>query len=129
LHFLINHFLGRTAGNQETEIAKNYLDEKELEILNRTVTAYLELAELQTLNRKPMYMKDWIARLDQFLTMTVNEIFNHAGTVSHKQAIQKASEEYIKYKALANNDISRVAQDFIKQIDATTNKLKGKIGR
>jgi hypothetical protein len=119
-------FKGEKPTKKETEIAKNYLDEKELEILNRTVTAYLELAELQALNRKPMYMKDWITRLDQFLTMTGNEILNHTGTVSHKQAIQKASEEYIKYKALTNNDISRVEQDFIKQIDATTNKLKGK---
>lgn len=119
-------FKGEKPTKKETEVAKNYLDEKELEILNRTVTAYLELAELQALNRQPMYMKDWISRLDQFLTMTGNEILNHAGTVSHKQAIQKANEEYSKYKALTNNDLSKAEKDFIKQIDSTAKKLKGK---
>lgn len=119
-------FKGEKPTKKETEVAKNYLDEKELEILNRTVTAYLELAELQALNRQPMYMKDWITRLDQFLTMTGNEILNHAGTVSHKQAIQKASEEYSKYKALTNNDLSKAEKDFINQIDSTARKLKGK---
>lgn len=119
-------FKGEKPTKKETEVAKNYLDEKELEILNRTVTAYLELAELQALNRQPMYMKDWISRLDQFLTMTGNEILNHAGTVSHKQAIQKANEEYSKYKALTNNDLSKAEKDFINQIDSTAKKLKGK---
>src|SRR3546814_15358285 len=61
------------------QIAKNYLNQKELNILNRMVTAYLELAELQALSRKPMYMQDWIARLDDFLRMTGNEVLAHAG--------------------------------------------------
>jgi hypothetical protein len=59
---------------------------EELNLLNRMVTTYLELAELQALNRKPMYMKDWIERLDDFLKMTGNEILQHAGTVRHLQA-------------------------------------------
>ena len=74
------------------------MNEDELNVLNRMVTAYLELAELQALNRKPMYMKDWIERLDDFLKMTGNGILQHAGTVSHEQALKKVNEEYEKFK-------------------------------
>ena len=59
--------------------------------LNRIVTAYLELAEIQALNQEPMYMKDWIEQLDTFLKMTRKDILNHAGTVSRKQSLDKAS--------------------------------------
>lgn len=80
----LTNFKGKKPTQQEAEIAKNYLNEKELNILNRTVTAYLELAELQALNQKPMYMKDWIERLDDFLKMTGQNILDNAGSVSHK---------------------------------------------
>lgn len=103
-----------------------YLNKEELNILNRIVTAYLELAELQALNRKPMYMNDWITRLDQFLTMTGNEILNHAGTVSDKQAIQKANEEFNKYKEQTKNELTKAEKDFIQQIETTAKKLQGK---
>lgn len=83
----LTHIKGSKPTKQEIEIAKNYLNEEELNILNRMVTAYLELAELQALNRKPMYMKDWIERLDDFLKMTGSGILDHAGTVSHQRAI------------------------------------------
>ena len=86
------------------------MTENELNILNRIVTAYLELAELQALNRKPMYMKDWIERLDDFLKMTGNEILQNAGEISHKQAIEKAQIEYEKYKEIIVNEISTVEQ-------------------
>src|SRR5665647_1200165 len=66
----LTHFKGNKPTQPETEIAKNYLNENELNVLNRMVTAYLELAELQALNQKPMFMKDWIDRLDDFLKMT-----------------------------------------------------------
>jgi hypothetical protein len=88
------------------------------------VTAYLELAELQALNRKPMYMKDWINRLDDFLTMTGNEILTHAGSVSHKNALDKAHKEYSKYKEQTKNELSKAEEDFLKQIDNTSKKLK-----
>jgi hypothetical protein len=92
----LTNFKGIKPTKQETEIAKNYLNEKELNVLNRMVTAYLELAELQALNLKPMYMMDWIERLDDFLKMTGNDILQNSGTVSHEQALKKASSEYEK---------------------------------
>jgi hypothetical protein len=116
-------FKGPKPTKQETEIAKNYLNEDELNLLNRIVTAYLELAELQALNRKPMYMKDWIARLDDFIRMTGNDILENAGTISHQQAIQKAKKEYDQYKVLIANELSTVEKDFIKQIEVKSKKL------
>jgi hypothetical protein len=110
----------------ETEIAKNYLNENELNILNRMVTAYLEVAELQALNRKPMYMKDWIARLDDFLKMTGNDILQNAGTISHQQALEKANKEYEKYKELHKNDLSQAETHFINQIEQTSKQIKPK---
>ncbi|GBF22432.1 hypothetical protein C21_04627 [Arenibacter sp. NBRC 103722] len=122
----LTNFKGEKPTKKETEVAKNYLDEKELDVLNRMVTAYLELAELQALNRKPMYMKDWASRLDDFITMTGNDILTNAGKVSHKKALQKAHEEYENYKEKMKNELSKVEKDFIKQIDLTSKKLKGK---
>ena len=119
----LTNFKGITPTKQETEIAKNYLNEKELNILNRMVTAYLEVAELQALNQVPMYMKDWIARLDDFLKMTGKEILNHAGTVSHEQAIEKARIEFDKHKEKSKEEISQVEKDFIKQITEVEKKL------
>jgi hypothetical protein len=116
-------FKGPKPTKQETEIAKNYLNEDELNLLNRIVTAYLELAELQALNRKPMYMKDWIARLDDFIRMTGNDILENAGTISHQQAIEKAKKEYEQYKALIANELSTVEKHFVKQIEAESKKI------
>ncbi len=116
---------GTRPTKQETETAKNYLDENELNLLNRMVSAYLELAELQALNRRPMYMNDWIARLDDFITMTGNELLQNAGAVSHQQAINKATKEYNKFKKQNKNQISEVEKHFIKQIEeASKNILK-----
>jgi hypothetical protein len=122
----LTHIKGSKPTKQETETAKNYLNEDELNVLNRMVTAYLELAELQALNRKPMYMKDWIERLDDFVKMTGNDILQHAGTVSHQQALEKANAEYEKYKAQTKNDLSLAEKHFIEQIENASNKLKPK---
>jgi hypothetical protein len=111
---------------QETEIAKNYLNEQELNVLNRMVTAYLEVAELQALNRQLMYMKDWIDRLNQFLTMTGNDILENSGTVSHENALKKAHREYDKFKERLKNELSNVEKDYIKQIETTSKKLNKK---
>ena len=119
----LTSFKGAKPTRQETEVAKNYLDENELNLLNRMVTAYLELAELQALNRKPMYMKDWIDRLDDFLRMTGNDILENAGTVSHKQALKKAHAEYDKYKALTQNDLSEVEKHFVEHLEKEAKKL------
>jgi len=120
----LTNFKGAHPTKQETEIAKNYLNEEELNILNRMVTAYLELAELQALNRRPMYMKDWIARLDDFLKMTGNDILNHAGKVSHQKALKKAQTEYEKYHQQQLQQPTQAEKDYIRHIEQTTRKLK-----
>lgn len=122
----LTNFKGDKPTKQEIEVAKNYLNKEELDVLNRMVTAYLELAELQALNRKPMYMKDWINRLDDFLTMTGSEILTNAGSISHQKALDKAHKEYEKYKEQTKNELSKAEKDFIKQIDTTARKLKNK---
>ncbi len=120
----LTNFKGESPTKKEIEVAKNYLNEKELDVLNRMVTAYLELAELQALNRKPMYMKDWINRLDDFINMTGSEILTNSGTISHQKAVEKAHLEYDKYKEQTKNELSNAEKDFIKQIDTTAKKLK-----
>ncbi len=128
-HLGLSNFKGKKPTKQETAIAKNYLAENELDILNRIVTAYLELAEIQALNQEPMYMKDWIEQLDTFLKMTRKEILNHAGKISHEQALQKAHAEYEKYKEFTKNELSDVEKHFLEQITDTTKKLKNKKGK
>ena len=83
---------GEKPRKTDVEVAKNYLSEKELDVLNRIVTMYLEFAELQALNRKPMYMRDWISKLDDFLKLSDREILTNAGTVSHEQALARVCE-------------------------------------
>ncbi len=122
----LTNFRGSKPTKQETEIAKNYLNKNELDILNRMVTAYLEIAEIQAMNRQPMYMKDWVKRLDSFLTLTGKNILDHAGTISHEEAIEKAHLEYEKYKERISIELSKAENDFIKQIDITETKLKKK---
>ena len=125
-HLGLSNFKGKKPTKEETAIAKNYLTEKELDVLNRIVTAYLELAEIQALNQEPMYMKDWIEQLDSFLKMTRKEILNHSGKISHEQALQKAHAEYEKYKESTKNELSEVEKHFLEQITDTTKKLKNK---
>ena len=120
----LTNFKGTKPTKQETEIAKNYLDENELEILNRMVNGYLELAEIQALNRKPMYMKNWIEKLDEFVKITGNDILRDAGKISHEQALLKASDEYEKYKERTKNDLSEVEKHFIKHMETVGKKLK-----
>ena len=125
-HMGLTTFKGSSPTKQETEIAKNYLNEPELNVLNRMVTAYLEVAEIQALNRNPMYMNDWIEKLNAFLTMTGKEILQHAGNISHDQALEKAHTEYTHFKNRLVNDISNVEKDFIKQLGNVEDKLKKK---
>ena len=110
----------------EAKTAKNYLNEEELGTLNRLVSAYLDLAELQAMRKKPMYMKDWVARLDDYLRMTDSEVLQNAGKVSHALAEQKAKEEYQKYRQLHSGELSRVEQAFLESVEATAKRLEGK---
>ncbi|MBI9039627.1 MAG: virulence RhuM family protein [Bacteroidales bacterium] len=122
----LSNFKGTKPTKQETEIAKNYLSEPELNILNRIVTAFLEIAEIQALNQTPMYMKDWIEQLDNFLKMTKKNVLDHAGTISNRQALEKAHSEYEKFKKQKQNELSEVEKHFLEQITDTTKKLKNK---
>ncbi|MFA5454991.1 MAG: virulence RhuM family protein [Sulfurimonas sp.] len=123
-HMGMTSFNGVKPTKSEAGIAKNYLSEKELDILNRIVNMYLEFAELQAHSRKPMYMKDWIKKLDDFLQVSDFEILNNKGSVSHKQALEKADEEYLSYKEKTKNELSKVEEDFIEHLEATAKMLK-----
>lgn len=113
-------------------IAKNYLNSHELETLNLIVAMYLDFAELQALSRKPMYMKDWIAKLDDFLRTSDRDILPHAGKISHQIALDKAKAEYAKYRHQLNELPSPVEEHFIeairevKQIDSISPKKSPK---
>jgi hypothetical protein len=122
----LTNFKGNKPTKQEAEIAKNFLTAEELNILNRIVSAYLDLAEIQALNRKPMYMKNWIEKLDDFIKISGNEILQHSGTISHQQAIDKAHNEYNKYNQQTINDLSEAEKHFIQHLENDTKKLKGK---
>ena len=102
---------------QDITVAKNYLTEKELEALNLIVSAYLDFAELQALNRRVMTMNDWIAKLDDFLKLSERDILTHAGKISHEQALEKAEAEYEKYKELAAGQPSQVEKDFERAVE------------
>jgi hypothetical protein len=101
----------------DAEIAKNYLTHDELDALNRIVSIYLDFAELQALNRKPMYMKKWVAKLDEFLRISERDILTHAGGVSHEEAVEKVRAEYEKYRVLHAGEPSPVEQHFAKAVN------------
>lgn len=105
-----------TPRKADAEVAKNYLDEQELALLNRIVNAYLEFAELQAVSRKPMYMADWIAKLDDFLKLSGREILSHAGRVSHEEALSKAHTEYERYHREQLQETTRVELDFLEAV-------------
>lgn len=106
----LTNFKGDMPTREETEIAKNYLTEEELNILNRMVSAYLDVAEINALDRHPMTMQDWIVELDSFLKMTRKNILTHAGSVSHEEALRKAHTEYDKYM---QTHLTRAEKDYL----------------
>ncbi len=127
-HMGVTNYPGSKLLKRDVEVAKNYLTEDELNILNRIVTAYLEMAELQALNRNPMTMQDWTQRLHQFLTMTGRELLTNAGAISHESAMVKAHEEYEKFRLKQLEEPTEVEKHFIeveqelKQIEDTKKK-------
>ena len=108
----MTNWIGPKPTRDEAVVAKNYLEPAELDVLNRIVTAYLEYAELQALSRKPMHMKDWIVKLDEYLRLSDREILAHPGTVSHEDAIRKAELEFEKYRRRQLAETSQVEKDF-----------------
>ena len=99
---------------EDVSIAKNYLDGQELDTLNRIVNAYIEFAELRALQRKVMTMRDWIAKLDEFLKLSEHELLDHAGKISAEQAKMKAELEYERYRLFLDSQPRLVDLDFEK---------------
>ena len=122
----LTSFKGEKPDKREIEIAKNYLTEQELTILNRMVTAYLEVAEIQALNQIPMYMTDWVTRLDDFLRLTGKDILTHSGRISHKEAVEKARMEYEKYREKTKNELSKAERHFLEYFENQAKDLDDK---
>lgn len=107
---------GKKIKRSDTEIAKNYLTQTELDALNKIVSAYLDIAEVRALAHEPMYMKDWLETIDDYLKMTRRDILTTKGRVTHKQAIDKAHAEYEKYRKKQDELLSPVERHFIESI-------------
>ncbi len=112
-------FMGLTAFSgdfptlKDITVAKNYLDEEELKILNNIVSGYFDFAEIQAMRHNPMYMSDYVDHLDNILKSTGENVLIGAGNVSHTQAIEKAKEEYEKYRV---QNLSPVEEEYLKAI-------------
>lgn len=108
----------------DAEVAKNYLSADELDTLNRIVSLYLDFAELQAKSHQPMYMKDWIQKLDDFLKLSGKELLTHAGKISAEIAKQKADMEYDKFKVRTANELTPVEIHFLENFEKEQKKLK-----
>jgi hypothetical protein len=122
-------FMGLTTftGNQPTQkdisVAKNYLTEPELKILNNLVSGYFDFAEIQAMKHKPVYMEDYVRQLDNILTSTGENVLQNAGSVSHEQAVEKALAEYKKYQV---KTLSPVEKAYLETIKEVQKKIKNK---
>lgn len=119
----LTNFKGNMPTREETEIAKNYLTEEELNILNRMVSAYLDIAEINALDHHPMTMQDWISELDSFLKMTRKNILMNAGSISHEDALKKAHEEYDKYM---QRHLTQAEKDYLNIMNIEVKELNKK---
>ena len=119
-HMGLTTWSGSRPRKEDAAVAKNYLNAEELEALNLIVSMYLDFAELQAHSRKPMYMREWIAKLDDFLRLSDRELLTHAGRVSHEAALQHAEAEYEKFRAIEAAKPSPVEKAF----EAAVKKVK-----
>lgn len=122
----LTSWTGALPKRTDAEIAKNYLSSDELDTLNRIVSLYLDFAELQAKSHKPMYMKDWILKLDDFLKLSGKELLTHAGKISAELAKQKANTEYDKFKERTVYNLSPVEIHFLESFEKEQKKLKNK---
>lgn len=120
----LTSWTGAMPKRNDAEYAKNYLTKDELDTLNRIVSLYLDFAELQAKNHTPMYMKDWIRKLDDFLKLSDKELLNHAGKISAELAKTKANNEYAKYQKRIENQLSPVEIHFIDNFEKEQKKIK-----
>ena len=107
----------------DVSVGKNYLNEEELQALKLIVEQFLAYAEAQAIKQKPMYMKDWIDKLRLILTMNEHNILEHAGSISHVMAIEKATREYETYK---DQERAQVRLESIKELDQDLKRLNNK---
>lgn len=117
-------FAGELPVKSEIGVAKNYLDEKELKVLNNLVSGYFDFAEIQAMNHTPMYMHDYIERLDKILSATGSKLLQGAGSVSHKQALEKAEREYRTYQAHTLTSVEKAYLESIKTLEQETKRKK-----
>lgn len=113
-------FAGDHPSLKEVVIAKNYLTEEELKVLNNLVSGYFDFAEIQAMKRKPMYMADYIKQLDNILSATGEQVLQNAGRVSHQEAIEKATTEFKKYQV---KTLSAVEEDYLRTLKSLEKKL------
>ena len=106
---------------EDTEIAKNYLDEDELRVLNNLVSGYFDFAEISAIEHRPMYMKDYIQQLDAILSSGGRKLLADAGSVSHAAAIEKAHSEYRKYQ---QKTLTPVEEAYLQSIRAAEKEVK-----
>lgn len=106
-------FSGDFPTAKDIGIAKNYLTEEELRVLNQMVSGYFDFAEVQAIRHRPMYMSDYVEQLDNILRATGEEVLTHAGKISHAQAMEKAKAEYKRYQA---QTLSPVEEEYLKTI-------------
>ncbi|NLL29133.1 MAG: virulence RhuM family protein [Bacteroidales bacterium] len=116
-------FSGEQPTMKDIVIAKNYLSEEELKILNNLVSGYFDFAEIQAMKRKPMYMSDYVTQLDNLLSASGENILQNAGTISHEKAINKAKAEYQKYQA---KTLSPVEKAYLEHLKATQKLIEKK---
>lgn len=120
----LTSWTGAMPKRTDAEVAKNYLSADELDTLNRIVSLYLDFAELQAKSHQPMYMKDWILKLDDFLKLSGKELLSHAGRISAEIAKQKADMEYDKFKERTMYELSPVEIHFLENFEKEQKKLK-----
>ena len=120
----LTNFEGELPSINDVKIAKNYLSESELKILNNLVSGYFDIAEINAIEHRPMYMSDYVAQLDSILSSGNRKLLEGAGKISHEQAMEKAKEEYRKYQALT---LSPVEKAYLESLKIVENDVKKKV--
>ncbi len=118
----LTSFSGELPSLKDIGIAKNYLNESELKILNNLVSGYFDLAEINAIEHKPMYMDDYVKQLDMVLSSGSRQLLIGAGSVSHKQAIDKAKSEYRKYQEITLTPVEQAYLESIKEVSKEVKK-------
>jgi len=115
-------FTGEQPSSKDITVAKNYLNAEELKILNNLVSGYFDFAEIQAMKRKPMYMSDYIKQLDSILSATGEKILQNAGSISHKEALEKAKAEFKKYQVKTLSPVEKAYLENIKALQKNIDK-------